>query len=401
MGTDEKFRASTRAGNQSQTVYWVLAMLAAGVVTWIWWGHRKETRTLPKTKIAATQKSAPAPVQQQTRPAKPVVVPLVPALPTTPVRAPAPVITAVPADHLPAQIESRIEPPPQTPRRRAPKILDAQIALVRMGISPGSLDGLAGSQTRAALRAFQQKAGLKASGSIDADTEEHLATGVPALTNYVVAEADLARLLPLASTWLGKSQQERLDYETILECIAEKFYAHPSLIKQLNPGIDWSNVTAGTNLIVPNVEYPPPLAKAASVKIYIGSRYLEAFDAENNLLAHFPCSIAQRVEKRPIGEELHVAVLAPNPNYTFDPAVFPESPEAQEIGRKLILNPGPNNPVGTVWIGLDKPGYGIHGTPHPEAVGRTESHGCFRLANWNAEYLLRMVSLGTPVSVEP
>jgi lipoprotein-anchoring transpeptidase ErfK/SrfK len=169
----------------------------------------------------------------------------------------------------------------------------------------------------------------------------------------------------------------------------------------MNPGIDWANVAAGTTLIVPNAEYPPPPAKAATVKIYIGSRYLEAFDADNNLLAHFPCSIAQRVEKRPIGEELHVAVLAPNPNYTFDPAVFPESPEAQEIGRKLILNPGPNNPVGTVWIGLDKPGYGIHGTPHPEAVGRTESHGCFRLANWNAEYLLRLVSLGTPVQVEP
>jgi lipoprotein-anchoring transpeptidase ErfK/SrfK len=400
MGTDEKFRASTRAGKQSQTVYWVLTVVAAGVVTWMWWGHRKETGALPKTKIAATQKSAAAPVQQQTHPPKPVPV-VASIVATNPVPAPAPVTTAVPAEHLPARIESVIEPPPQTPRRRAPKILDAQIALVRMGISPGSLDGVAGSQTRAALRAFQQKAGLKASGSIDTDTEEHLATGVPALTNYVVAEADLARLLPLASTWLGKSQQERLDYETILECIAEKFYAHPSLIRQLNPGIDWANVTAGTELIVPNAEYPPPAAKATSVKIYIASRYLEAFDAENNLLAHFPCSIAQRVEKRPIGEELHVAVLAPNPNYTFDPAVFPESPEAQEIGRKLILNPGPNNPVGTVWIGLDKPGYGIHGTPHPEAVGRTESHGCFRLANWNAEYLLRMVSLGTPVSVEP
>lgn len=128
---------------------------------------------------------------------------------------------------------------------------------------------------------------------------------------------------------------------------------------------------------------------------------MEAFNSENILLAHFPCSIAQRVEKRPVGEELHVAVVAPNPNYTFDPAVFPESAEAQEIGRKLILQPGPNNPVGTVWIGLDKPGYGIHGTPHPEAVGRTESHGCFRLANWNAEYLLKLVTVGTPVFVEP
>jgi lipoprotein-anchoring transpeptidase ErfK/SrfK len=129
-------------------------------------------------------------------------------------------------------------------------------------------------------------------------------------------------------------------------------------------------------------------------------KVLQTFDENTNLLAHFPCSIAQRVEKRPIGQ-LRVAVLAPNPNYTFDPEVFPESAEAQELGRKLILPPGPNNPVGTVWIGLDKPGYGLHGTPHPEQVGRTESHGCFRLANWNAEYLLTMMWVGMPVYVEP
>jgi lipoprotein-anchoring transpeptidase ErfK/SrfK len=96
-----------------------------------------------------------------------------------------------------------------------------------------------------------------------------------------------------------------------------------------------------------------------------------------------------------------VEVTAPSPNYTFNPEVFPESAEARELGRKLILPPGPNNPVGTAWIGLDKPGYGIHGTPRPEDVGRTESHGCFRLANWNAEYLLQLVTVGTPVRVEP
>ena len=94
-------------------------------------------------------------------------------------------------------------------------------------------------------------------------------------------------------------------------------------------------------------------------------------------------------------------MYALNPNYVFDPDNFPESAEARELNRKLIVPPGPNNPVGTVWIGLDKPGYGIHGTPHPEQVGRTESHGCFRLANWNAEFLLRLVNVGTTVLVEP
>jgi lipoprotein-anchoring transpeptidase ErfK/SrfK len=98
---------------------------------------------------------------------------------------------------------------------------------------------------------------------------------------------------------------------------------------------------------------------------------------------------------------LHIAAIAPNPNYTFDPALFPESPEAKELKTKLVLPSGPNNPVGLAWIGLDKPGYGIHGTPNPEQVGRTESHGCFRLANWNAEYLLRLVEIGVPVRVQP
>ena len=121
---------------------------------------------------------------------------------------------------------------------------------------------------------------------------------------------------------------------------------------------------------------------------------------ETNLLAHFPCSIAARVEKRPVGE-LHVIVIAPNPNYTFDPELFPESAEARQLNQKLVLPPGPNNPVGVAWIGLDKPGYGIHGTPNPEQVGRTESHGCFRLANWDAEYLSHFVWVGMPVFVEP
>ena len=90
-----------------------------------------------------------------------------------------------------------------------------------------------------------------------------------------------------------------------------------------------------------------------------------------------------------------------NPNYTFDPAVFPESAEGRALKRKLLIPPGPNNPVGIAWIGLSRPGYGIHGTPVPEQVGRTESHGCFRLANWNADYLRQMVWVGMPVSVEP
>jgi lipoprotein-anchoring transpeptidase ErfK/SrfK len=282
----------------------------------------------------------------------------------------------------------------------AERLLGVQLALVRRGISPGPLDGVAGLQTSTALRAFQQKENLPVNGELDAATLQRLGLGPALYTNYVVVDADLERLQPLGKTWLGKSQQDRLDYETVLELVSEKSQANPKLIRRLNPDLNWSNVIAGTSIKVPMVECPPVREKAAFLKIFLSARVLEAFDEDTNLLAHFPCSIAQRVEKRPVGE-LHVAVVAPDPNYTFDPEVFPESAEARELGRKLILQPGPNNPVGTVWIGLDKPGYGIHGTPKPEEVGRTESHGCFRLANWNVEYLLKLIGLGTVVWVEP
>jgi lipoprotein-anchoring transpeptidase ErfK/SrfK len=147
------------------------------------------------------------------------------------------------------------------------------------------------------------------------------------------------------------------------------------------------------------VEYPSAYAKAAFLRIGLSSKTLQAFDANTNLLVHFPCSIAREMSKRPVGQ-LEVAVMVPDPDYRFDPKVFRESPEARRLKGALMLPPGPNNPVGTAWIGLNKPGYGIHGTPHPEEVGRTESHGCFRLSNWDADYLMQLVEIGTPVLVE-
>jgi lipoprotein-anchoring transpeptidase ErfK/SrfK len=242
---------------------------------------------------------------------------------------------------------------------------------------------------------------LPETGELDDVTKTNLALDAPPLATYAITSNDLARLQPLSKTWLGKSQQSVLDYETLLELVAEKSHSHPDLLRRLNPGVTWTNALAGTSVRVPDINADDAPGKAAFARISLSEKILEAFDSESNLLVHFPCSIAQRVEKRPVGE-LHVAVIAPNPNYTFDPELFPESPEAKEQPTiKLILPPGPNNPVGAVWIGLDKTGYGIHGTPRPEDVGRTESHGCFRLANWNAERLLKIVWLKMPVYVEP
>jgi lipoprotein-anchoring transpeptidase ErfK/SrfK len=275
-----------------------------------------------------------------------------------------------------------------------------QIALARRAISPGSIDSAIGSQTRAAITAFQRSQKIFESSSLDTNTRPLLTLDAPILTTYTVTTNDLASLQPTGKTWLEKSQQTSLAYETELELVAEKAHSHPLLIKKLNPDVDWTNIVAGTILKIPDVEYPEPDDKAAFVVIHLSEKFLEAFDAQTNLLAHFPCSIAAKVEKRPVGE-LHVVVIAPNPNYTVNPELFPESDELKAIGHKLILPPGPNNPVGIAWIGLDRPGYGMHGTPIPEQVGRTESHGCFRLANWDAAYLLKLSWVGMPVEVVP
>ena len=361
--------------------YWALIAAGAAVCVWIWRHSEKsseQTAEPPEERHASLPKIAP-PKKSQSLSRQPAF-----SVSTS----------SAPATNSPAN-NSRL--PPVAPAND--RILEAQIALARHSISPGPLDGVLGPQTRAALRAFQEKQKLPGTGELDDDTRAQLTASEALFTNYTVTAEDLARLHPLGTNWLSKAQQDRLEYEIILELVAEKSHAHPNLIRRLNRGIDWSNVDAGATLTIPNVGNPPIRTKAAFVKSFLSARILEAFDADTNLLAHFPCSIARRVEKRPVGE-LHVAVLAPNPNYTFDPENFPESAEARELGRKLILPPGPNNPVGTVWIGLDKPGYGIHGTPQPEEVGRTESHGCFRLANWNAEYLLQLVWVGMPVYVE-
>jgi len=257
-----------------------------------------------------------------------------------------------------------------------------------------------GSQTRAALMAFQRGHQLKCSGELDPATRDALALESAALIAYSVSSNDIARLQPLSKTWLGKSQQTALDYESILELVAERGHASPNLVRRLNPNVNWTNIAVGAELQIPAVEYPAPSTKAAFIWISLAERKLQAFDENTNLLAHFPCSIAAKFEKRPVGE-LHITAVAPNPDYTFNPEVFPESEEARQLTTKLILPPGPNNPVGSAWISLDRPGYGMHGTPNPEQVGRTESHGCFRLANWNADHLIKLVWVGMPVFIEP
>ena len=334
---------------------WLFVLIVLAAVTWIWWRLEYPGKTVHPPKITVPSRMRPLIIAHQS-----------------------------PGDFP----------------RPVGDVLESQIALARRAISPGSIDAALGSQTRKAVSAFQKVENLPQTGVFDADTRARLTLDAPLLTTYTVTAGDLAQLQPLGKTWLAKSQQPALHYETELELVAEKSHSHPELIYRLNLGVNWTNIAPGTVLRVPDVNYPAPKDKAAFVVIHLNEKFLEAFGLETNLLAYFPCSIAARVEKRPAGE-LHVVVIAPNPNYTFDPELFPESPESRRLKQKLVLPPGPNNPVGVVWIGLDKTGYGIHGTPSPELVGRTESHGCFRLTNWDAEYLMRLAWTGMPVFVEP
>ena len=384
----------------------LLAILAGA--GWLWWHQKHPAKTPRKRSVPVVQtvkKPLPLPavvpplvfVEKKTEPPSRITNRPAPVLP--PMAKPSPVTPA-----QPMVVSSNLPVPSPVAAAEFPRpvqnLLEAQVALARRAISPGSVDGAIGSQTRAALAAFQRSEKLLQSSSLDTNTRTQLLLEAPLLTDYTVTTNDLVRLQPLGKTWLAKSEQSALEYETVLELVAEKSHAHPVLIQKLNPDVNWTSVLAGTVLKIPDVNYPEPDGKATLVVIHLSERFLEAFDAETNLLVHFPCSIGAHYDKRPVGE-LKVKAIAPNPNYTFDPAIFPESPEAQAIGHKLILPPGPNNPVGVAWIGLDKPGYGMHGTPGPEQVGRTESHGCFRLANWDAEYLVKLVWIGLPVEVVP
>lgn len=287
--------------------------------------------------------------------------------------------------------------PPGADNHTPAGVMEIQVALASRGFRVGLIDGIDGPRTRAALMAFQQATAAPFSPVSHLAGRPAGSNGVPALTSHVVTTEDLAALGPVPATWLGKSKALRLSHETLLEAMAERSASHPKLILRLNPRIIWNQVPPGTKVILPRFQ-DPPIRPAARVSINLKTCTLLARDSSGRVLLMAPCSIGRMASSRPVGT-LRVVAIVQNPTYTFDPARFPESSEARSLDRKLLLPPGPNNPVGVAWIGLDRPGIGIHGTPSPETVGRPESHGCFRLANWDAAYLARISWAGLPVDV--
>lgn len=268
-----------------------------------------------------------------------------------------------------------------------------QIALDRVGFSPGLVDGKPGAKTVLATKEFQKARGLPPTGKPDEATVAALNLPAALTTTYAVTDADQQAVTGTPKDWNEKAAMRYLGYASLVEVVGERFHTSRKCLESLNPAVNFDRLKVGDQLTVPAVEEPSDLGRVARLEINLGEKAIRAFDRQDHEVALFHCSIAKDVEKRPTGSA-RVVVVTPNPAYTFDPKMWPD---VTNVTHKLLIPPGPRNPVGMCWVGLSLPGYGIHGTPNPEMIGKTGSHGCFRLTNWDAVRLGRITVAGVPV----
>jgi lipoprotein-anchoring transpeptidase ErfK/SrfK len=269
-----------------------------------------------------------------------------------------------------------------------------QTLLDRAHFSPGVIDGYDGENVRKAIIAYQRANNLPETGEPNDAllTRLEQADPTPALVSYVISEEDVSG--PFAEAPEGfqaMSELDRLAYESPAEALAEKFHMDEDLLRTLNPGVDFAS--AGSEIVVTNVREGLN-GEVASLEVDKNELALRAFDASGRLLAYYPVTIGSEENPPPSGEHT-VTGVAFDPTYNFDPERLPSMRDAAP--GPLTIAPGPNNPVGAVWIALSIQSYGIHGTPEPALISKTSSHGCVRLTNWDARELAGAVAPGVPV----
>jgi lipoprotein-anchoring transpeptidase ErfK/SrfK len=268
-------------------------------------------------------------------------------------------------------------------------MLATQVALDRAGFSAGGIDGVGGAKTRQALQAYQ-----KASGASPNTSEDPLIA-------YTITEQDVAGpfIEAMPRDMMEQAKLPALGYTGVLEALAEKFHSSPNFLKKLNADATWK---AGDAIKVPNVEPFDVSVKGApgvpGIEVVVSgvTKTLEVRDASGKILMHAPVTTGSEHDPLPIGQ-WKVTGVSWNPVFNYNPDLFWDAKAAQS---KAKIPAGPNNPVGIVWIDINKEHYGLHGTPEPSTVGRTESHGCIRLTNWDAARLGRLVAPGTKVTFQ-
>jgi lipoprotein-anchoring transpeptidase ErfK/SrfK len=292
-------------------------------------------------------------------------------------------------------------PLPQGTTGQAPVVSETvavQVMLDRAGFSPGEIDGRPGRNLKQALAAFQKAQGLNPSGAIDKETWERLSQqsgNQPPLITYALAEADVAGPFTpdIPQDLMAQGKLPALNYRNALEAVAEKFHASPALIQSLNG--ETSLAKAGEQISVPNVTMavPSPTKPAVTLVVTRGTSALTIEDESGAVIFHAPVTSGSQHDPLPIGT-WKVNGIQQNPQFHYNPDLFWD---ANPSHAKTTLPPGPNNPVGTVWIDISKEHYGIHGSPEPSRIGHVQSHGCVRLTNWDAQRVAALVKPGTKV----